>query len=283
MVSDVDPAVPVFLRGDPARLRHILVNLAGNAVKFTDEGYVRIGVRAEAVENGSAGLLVEVTDSGIGIPADRVADLFQPFTQVDTRTTRRFGGTGLGLSIARHLVEMMGGEIGVESELGHGSRFWFRLGLPVGSGAAEDDAVEQSLPRLAAAVNGRAPKVLVVEDNVINQRVLLAQLARIGCHTDLATNGRECLRRLESSSGYDVVLMDCHMPEMDGYEATRAIRQSSTLGRNDIPIIAITASAMYADRSKCLDAGMDDYLPKPISANKLVEKLVQWLPAPEPG
>ncbi len=283
LACDVDADTPPFLLGDPARLHHILVNLAGNAVKFTDRGHVHIAIRIENMTCSSAGLLFEVHDTGIGIPPDRHASLFQPFTQVDAQTTRRFGGTGLGLSIARHLVEIMGGEIGVESAPGSGSRFWFRLNLQLGDrtdpGRGSADA---SLPMLALRVNGDSPKVLLVEDNRVNQRVLLAQLEKLGCRADLVTNGRDCVQQLENSPDYDLVLMDCHMPEMDGYEAARAIRQSSLLCR-DVPIIAVTASAMYGDRNKCIEAGMDDYLTKPISVIKMAEMLSHWLTVSKSG
>ncbi len=279
--SRLAPHVPPRLRGDPSCLRRILVNLTTNAIKFTSKG--RVQSRVELVERRpDAGVLLRfsVADTGMGIAASRIPFLFQPFTQADSSTTRKFGGTGLGLSISRRLVDMMGGEIGVDSEEGKGSRFWFTLPFEIGRGdiAKSVPVAENSLP--LATPDGRPPRVLVVEDNIINQRVLLALLKRAECRTDAVADGREAIRQL-SIAPYDLVLMDCQMPEIDGYETTRIIRDpTSTVLNHDVPVIAITASALPGDREKCTAAGMNDYLAKPIIAAELYQKMSTWFAAP---
>ena len=278
--SVVDPAAPDWLGGDPSRLRQVLVNLAGNAIKFTDRGRVEVRAAMEAGDGDSVMLRFTVSDTGIGIPPERLPRLFQPFTQADASTTRRFGGTGLGLSISKRLVHLMGGDIGVESAPGRGSRFWFtaRLAREAAGDMAErpamDAAAGSRIP--CPAGKGHRPRVLVVEDNHINQKVLLAQLAKIGCHADAVGNGSEAVSLLESVA-YDLVLMDCHMPEMDGYEAARRIRApASRVMNRDVPIVAITASALDGDRERCLAAGMSDYLAKPVALAQLAAKVDAW-------
>ncbi len=421
LICQVDPQVPRWVRGDPCRLRQILVNLGGNAIKFTSAGEVSVRVGLEEESGTQATLRFEVRDTGIGIPPDRRDALFDAFTQADATTTRRFGGTGLGLAISRQLVELMGGEIGVESVEGEGSTFAFRVLLdtvPVrltGEEAldgirgeriliADDNAtnrrwlsvlltswgcpheqaahgrealgvmrkaarngdpfrmaildmqmpgmdgetlgkrikadptiadtillmltslsnrgdagrlieqgfaayltkpVKQSIlfdtlvtarsesgievPVPAALPGGDLSKrpsqsttlppgvrVLVAEDNVVNQRVAVELLKRMGCHADVVANGFAAIKALRESP-YDLVLMDCQMPEMDGYEATRRIRRLEAGVLNpDIPIIAMTANAMQGDRDLCIEAGMDDYLPKPVKPDRLREALEGW-------
>jgi PAS domain S-box-containing protein len=415
-----DPQIPAQLRGDPGRLRQILINLAGNAIKFTAAGEVVIQVHAEHTTADVVRLRFEVRDTGIGIPADRVGALFSAFTQVDASTTRKFGGTGLGLSISKRLVELMGGEIGIISTLGAGSTFWFTLELPIqhtlapplpqaslagrrllvaddnttnrrlleillqrwqceplladggttalallaaemAAGRRVDAAIiDMQMPDMDGMELGRAIKadaawatlplimltsvmqrgdaaqaaangfaaylakplkndqlqhclalalgqtaqpagdgrlitrhtlaeqevrghILVVEDNATNQKVVMHMLAKLGHRADAVGNGLEALRALEIIR-YDLVLMDCQMPEMDGYDATRAIRatDSQVLDRG-IPIIALTAGAMQEDRERVLAVGMDDYLSKPIDSAALAATLARWLekqPAP---
>jgi two-component system sensor histidine kinase/response regulator len=421
----VDPGVPVALRGDPGRLRQVLTNLAGNAIKFTEQGEISITVSVEAQSDGAVTLRFAVCDSGIGIPAELLDHLFQPFTQADASTTRKYGGTGLGLSIAKALVEMMGGSIEAESEVGAGSTFWFTVKLATGSPQAADFvawetadisgvrilavddnetnrkvlagmlgswgcrhtevasaadalrvlrmAVEDGDPYLVAILDmhmpevdgemlGRAIKgdpglrsttlammtsggvrgdatrmaeagfaaylvkpvrqsqlydclagmlergasdqvsgspssrlitrhtlaerarrrarILLAEDNLVNQKVAVKTLEKLGFSADVVSNGREAVSALRSAA-YDLVLMDVQMPEMDGIEATRLIRRSGS-GVVDprTPIVALTAHAMAGDRQKCLDAGMDDYLAKPIKSSELLEVLERWLPEP---
>jgi len=421
LVIAIDPDVPSSLTGHPGRLRQVLVNLVGNAIKFTEEGEISVRVAQEDTSTGLARLRFTVTDSGIGIPQDRRQDLFEAFTQADVSTTRKYGGTGLGLSISRRLVQMMGGDIGVESTVGRGSTFWFTatlgcrkpasdeskprarapldarvlvvdgsetnrywlsilleswgcrravassgiealallreaalLGDPFtiavidastpimrcdqlvrelreeplleglelvamlsvaqrGSGAdlrgqgfgrcllkpVKESALRQCLETLwfdapgigsvrrtsgdhAADSPGEhriaGARILLAEDNPVNQRVALNMLKRMGCVVVTASNGREALDALCRST-YDVVLMDCQMPEMDGYEATEAIRspRSPVLDRT-VPVIAMTANAMRGDRERCLEVGMDDYVSKPVDLRTLEEALERWLP-----
>jgi CheY-like chemotaxis protein len=405
LAAVIAPGTPQRVRGDPGRIRQVLVNLVGNAVKFTERGdiVVRVGIRPAEGDQTMIGFTV--SDTGVGIPAERVAQLFQPFTQVDASTTRRYGGTGLGLTISRQLVELMGGDISLQSRLGAGSTFSFALPLTVvpipGSPAAGKqpwsgrrilvvephrptadhlamllDAADTScevvssvvavLDRLATPESagcdllllsdrasgalealetvqlGRKPgipglpvviltslvgrpalagatatlpkpirrnallrtlstffapvlapkpppppatgnrvgwRLLLVEDNSINQRVALAILSRLGYRADTVANGREAVTAL-CRAPYDLVLMDCQMPEMDGYEATRAIRaEGSPVLNRTLPIIAMTANAMQGDRERCLESGMDDYLTKPINTKALAECLARHLAA----
>jgi len=267
--------VPPRVVGDPARLRQILLNLAGNAIKFTAEGHVLIGAACSATGAGGGLLRLWVEDTGIGIPAAAIATLFDPFTQADTSTTRCYGGTGLGLAICRLLAELMGGQIGVTSEVGRGSTFWITLPLhlpaaadrPVAGGAAERPARDGWFA-------GR--QVLVVEDNRINQRVAQRLLERLGCGVRVASGGAEALTLL-GLQPFEIVFMDCQMPEMDGYEVTRRIRQGEG-DRPAIPILAMTANAMEGDRARCLAAGMDDYLTKPVDKEAVADALRRWLP-----
>jgi CheY-like chemotaxis protein len=239
----------------------VLGNLLGNALKFTAEGEVSLEI-GDADRPGW--VRFEVRDTGEGISDDRMRELFQPFIQVDNSTTRRFGGTGLGLVISRRVVELMGGTLEASSEPGRGSVFRFVVPLePLGP-------VEQrNGPSESAGHGNFARRILVVEDNPVNQRITQLQLEQLGCAVEIADNGREAVRILETES-FDLVLMDCQMPEMDGYEATRAIRAGGG-GRagSDIPIVALTANAMDADLQKCRDAGMNDCLTKPVRIDGL--------------
>lgn len=268
---DYAPDAPRRLVGDVGRIRQVLLNLTGNAVKFTECGFVRIEVRASP-EGGPGGVAVAVADSGIGIPAEKLARLFDRFEQVDNSAARRYGGTGLGLAISRSLVEMMGGEIGVASAPGAGSRFWFRLALPVDAGP--DTA--NGLAALARATDLRA-RLLVVEDNAVNQRLAMRMLEKLGCRVDVAGSGREAIAMWERLP-YDAVFMDCLMPEMDGFDTTRAIRRRED-GQRHTPIIALTASAMPEDRLRCAEAGMDDFVAKPVDPHLLREALERALTA----
>ncbi len=273
----VQPTVPMILRGDAGRLRQILANLGGNAVKFTNRGEIQIQVSAEKETDKSIQLRFSVSDSGIGIPADRLPDLFTPFTQADGSTTRKYGGTGLGLAISRQLAQMMGGNIGAESVEGLGSTFWFTARFEKTASSAQTAAVPdlksvgsvQSLP-------GKV-RILLAEDNPVNQKVALAMLRKLGCRTDAVANGREAVKALRNSS-YDLMLMDCQMPVMDGFEATRVIREKEAEAKGPaMPIIALTASAMQADRERCLQAGMSDFIAKPVQPKELAEVLARWL------
>ena len=270
-----DPAVPTQLRGDPGRLRQILTNLAGNAIKFTEKGEVAIRVTIAEGAESSCLLRFSVHDTGIGIPEDKIGVLFNTFSQVDVSTTRKFGGTGLGLAISRQLAETMGGSVGVTSQEGKGSEFWFtaRLGMSLGLGGQAPGVALEGQP--AACLEGR---ILVAEDNSTNREVALGMLRQLGLRADAVANGAEAISALESIP-YDLVLIDMRMPVMDGIEAARQIRNPpSAVLNHDIPIIALTANAMESDRDSCLAAGMNDFVPKPILKAVLRAALNRWLP-----
>jgi PAS domain S-box-containing protein len=288
------PDVPVPLSGDPARLRQILTNLVGNALKFTSEGEVAVTVaRAECHVAGAGNgtgemkpdhpletpdlvtLRFSVRDTGIGIPANKIPSLFDKFTQADTSITRKYGGTGLGLAISKQLVELMGGQIGVISKPGKGAEFWFTVQVGNRTGAALAKAEPDKELGALQGFAHREARILLVEDNPVNQQVALGMLKKLGLVAETANHGHEALARL-ASQPYDLIFMDVQMPEMDGYEATRQIRLREG---ERVPIVAMTAHAMQGDREKCLGAGMDDYLVKPLSVRDLAAVLDKWLPA----
>lgn len=290
----VEPDVPTMLRGDCSRLRQILNNLAGNAVKFTLSGLVAI--RVAVLENKGNDVLLHfsVRDTGIGIGDDKTGMLFKKFSQLNASTTRKFGGTGLGLAISKELTELMGGKIGVRSQLGKGSEFWFDVRLeklPTGA-VVEYETVTGQRPgtkRLSDRVrrelfnDRRHVCILVAEDNITNQQVVLGLLKQFGLRADAVANGKEAIKALEIVP-YDLVLMDVQMDEMDGYEATQRIRSGTVGALNpQVPIIAVTAHATQEDRNKCLAVGMNDYLSKPIQAQKLAAVLDLWLTNPLPN
>jgi len=281
-----DAAFAGAIKGDPVRIRQVLLNLAGNAVKFTERGSVRI----EVSQVDAANVKISVIDSGIGMTGEQIQRMFSRFTQADSSTTRRYGGTGLGLAISKTLVELMGGSIGVESAPGRGSTFWFIL--PIGAAAAVTAPVPIAplesppapIPVLNAVVEpAAAPEVapqvrlLLVEDNFVNQRVAVYMLTKLGHQVEVASNGREALAKL-GKTHYDLVLMDCQMPEMDGFEATRVIRdRNSAVLDHDVPVIAMTANAFPEDRTRALAAGMNDFLAKPVDRAMLAAMLGKWL------
>ncbi len=280
---EATPNVPERVIGDPARLRQILSNLIDNAVKFTPEGHVVVRVTLGTLPgDGRAPLRFEVEDTGIGVSADQAAHLFEPFIQGDPSTTRRYGGSGLGLAISQHLAELMDGKLGVTSVSGQGATFWLRVNLPLPDQPAPDLAHSEAPAAPKAPpphANGRRGRVLVAEDNEVNQKVALRILERLGCDADLAANGHEALRKLEER-GYDLVLMDCQMPEMDGYEASEHIRRREAQRRNGhVPIVAMTANALKGDRERCIAAGMDDYVAKPLKTGDVAALLDRWLHA----
>ncbi len=275
MISqDVDNLLPDSLIGDPTRLRQIIVNLVSNALKFTRQGEVQI--RVEVTKKGATGveLKITVSDTGIGISQKAQKTLFNAFTQADGSTTRKYGGTGLGLAIVSQLVDLMDGSLGVDSVEGKGSAFWFKIKLQ------STDEVVDTLPASKFVDENRRfnAKVLLVEDNPINQMVAQKMLERIGLKPVLANNGVEALKVLQEQS-FDLVFMDCQMPEMDGFDATREIRRLDikTLTQQSLPIIAMTANVMSGDRERCLDVGMDDYIGKPVQREQLATVLEKWL------
>ena len=258
----------------------MLNNLAGNAVKFTPNGEVCVRVSLVSSTTVSSVLRFAVRDTGIGIPADKQALIFQKFTQADASTSRHFGGSGLGLAISKQLVELMDGEIGVSSIVGQGSEFWFTACFAASLHPLSEPA---SPAPVAQRPHWQGLRVLVAEDNRINQKVIMGLLEKLALRVDVVSNGAEAFRAL-STTPYALVLMDVQMPEMDGLEATRLIRSAPSPVLNPrIPIIAMTANAMPEDQQICLDAGMDGYLSKPLSLGSLAAILEKWLPKEQGG
>jgi signal transduction histidine kinase/ligand-binding sensor domain-containing protein/ActR/RegA family two-component response regulator len=268
----IAPGTPVRIVGDAQRLRQVLVNLVSNAIKFTERGEVIVAVEpaAAAAAAGSARLRFTVRDTGVGIDADKLAVIFDAFTQADGSTSRRFGGTGLGLSISRLLVEMMGGRLEVSSEPGRGAAFSFDVPFELAGVAEPPATAEEPGPGAQAMPPSRSLTVLVAEDNVVNQRLATAILQRRGHQVILAGDGREAIERARTGP-VDVILMDVQMPGMNGFQATAALRERERLGGPRTPIVALTAHALSGDRERCLEAGMDDYLTKPLRADRLIE------------
>lgn len=275
---ETDPAVAGYWLGDSLRLEQVLFNLMGNAIKFTERGEVVIRVKMVEPDNQPIRLRFEVQDTGIGMSTDAVDRLFTPFSQADKSITRRFGGTGLGLSISKRLVEMMGGEIGVRSDPGVGSVFWFDWPterVETQHPAPKDEHMGK--PEVGASLQGL--RILIVEDNSVNRIVAQRALQRAGADSTLAHDGAEALTLLrEQPRAWDVILMDIQMPVMDGLTATRAIR--CELGLKDIPVIALTAGVMAEERREALDAGANDFLPKPMDLVQMVQIIRKYCPTP---
>ncbi len=286
---DLPVGVPCLVTGDRQRLGQVLGNVLANAVKFTERGSVDLRVKAVGVRDDQVLLAFEVQDTGIGIPSDRLHSIFESFTQADASTTRRYGGTGLGLTIARTLVELMGGKIEVDSEVGIGSRFRISVALASASrpasrapnqhaaGHASSDALEDKPDawKSASPATASRPRVLLAEDNPINQLVACALLEQQGIEVTVAEDGEAAVHQLQAAD-FDLVLMDCQMPNLDGYDATRAIRAGEAPAART-PIVAMTANAMEGDRERCLEAGMNDYLTKPVTLDALQGVLRRWI------
>ncbi|MBS0299382.1 MAG: CHASE domain-containing protein [Proteobacteria bacterium] len=270
---------------DPLRISQMLANLVNNAIKFTPQGFVRI--EARELKSASAETLLEfmVTDSGIGIPADKHDRLFKPFSQVDASTTRRYGGTGLGLSIVHHLAGLLGGGVGFESQEGKGTRIWFRIRAnPASAGDASNLAISDAGITGEVTVRKTSPQaglILVVEDNAISREVIVALLENQGLRCKVVANGQEAVHAVMQGIQPALVLMDCEMPVMNGYQATEKIRQwERENGKTHLPILALTANAFEDNRQRCLAAGMDDFLAKPVTMNLLVAMLNKWVNQP---
>lgn len=256
----------------------MLTNLLGNAIKFTPRGEVCVIGRELRRDADTAELEFAVQDTGIGIAPDKLAQIFQPFSQSDNSTTRRYGGTGLGLTIVRSLAQLMDGDVGVESTLGQGSRFWFRVRVGLHQTAAVPATAADATAAGAAAAL-RPAHILVVEDNPTNQRLMQVLLGKLGMQVSTAPDGRACVRQLQAGAIPDLVMMDCEMPVLDGFAATTEIRRwEQEQGRPRLPIIALTADAFDEDRQRCLAVGMDDFLSKPLRIARLKEALQRWLP-----
>ena len=284
LFTRIAPELPPSLVGDPGRLRQILLNLVSNAIKFTLRGHIEVAVRVLSDDGRQVRLRFEVRDTGIGLSEEAKSRVFKAFTQADNSTTRKFGGSGLGLSIAMQLVQLMGGEIGVDSQIAQGSAFWFELSLAHGQDVVEaPNALPAEAPNalpLEQAQGFVMPagtiRVLVAEDNLVNQQVALCMLELEGCSADLAADGDEALAAVQRND-YDLILMDIHMPNMDGLEATRQIRawERTTQRVASVPILALTASVLADDRDKCVAAGMNDFLSKPISREALGDAIAR--------
>ncbi|MEK6579630.1 MAG: ATP-binding protein [Bdellovibrionota bacterium] len=271
----IPPHLPQTLRGDMVRIRQILMNLIGNAIKFTESGSVTVQVSVAEDSPGKVKVKTEVVDTGIGIQESAMGRIFEPFSQADPSMTRKYGGTGLGLPISRKLVEMMGGVLGVSSELGRGSRFWFILPLEVVPMESKSAKITEVIPVHLKKTKSEV-KILIAEDNAFNRLAILESLAKLGYQADWVESGRGAIEMANARS-YDLILMDCQMPGMDGYEATREIRKSESPELREIPIIAVTAHALKGDREKCTAAGMNDYLPKPIELATLEQIISKWI------
>ncbi|MCB1180198.1 MAG: response regulator [Leptospiraceae bacterium] len=269
LILEIDSSLPFFMKGDPTRLRQILINLTNNAIKFTNKGSVIINIKVKEKNEDKYIVKVEVIDTGVGISEIEKDKLFLAFTQADSSTTRKFGGTGLGLSISKKLVEIMGGEIGVDSKENIGSTFWFTVPLEKG----EKIKIETN-DNISKSKN---LNILVAEDNNVNILVIGRLLFKLGHNYQIAKNGQEAIDYLtKTENKFDLILMDCHMPVLDGFDATRKIRDINDKNLSNIPIIALSASVLKRDRDTCMELGMNDYLTKPIDRNLLAETLSKW-------
>lgn len=272
MICRIDPEVPCWIKADSVRVRQIITNLLGNAIKFTSEGEVELHLSLKQRQGNVAKITIEVRDTGVGIAEDKQSGIFEVFQQGDGSTTRQFGGTGLGLSIVKRIVDHMEGEISLQSQVGHGSTFTVTLPLIVGEATEKKPNTPVCEEGSSDTTENDHTHVLLVEDNPTNQLLVQKLLEKAGYTVDLADDGQEGLDKVRAQS-YDVVLMDMQMPVMGGLEATEAIRKS---GLKDLPIIAITANVMVADRDRCIAAGMNDFLTKPINRDDLLGKINKW-------
>jgi CheY-like chemotaxis protein len=260
--------------GDPTRLKQVLINLISNAIKFTEEGRIELEVNLIELSKDQLRFSCKVSDSGIGLTDAQQKNIFSPFSQADNSTTQKYGGTGLGLTIVKQLCGLMGGDIIINSTINKGSCFAFNL---IYRKPEHDFAETSDKNETIKDVNLSFEKILLVEDNRINQIVATKILTKLNLKADVAVNGIEAIEKLNSAT-YDLILMDCQMPEMDGYETTKAIREGKAGEEHkNITIVAMTANAMKGDKEKCLDAGMNDYLTKPIEINTLQQKLMVWV------
>ncbi|HML16167.1 MAG TPA: ATP-binding protein, partial [Bryobacteraceae bacterium] len=275
---EADPEAHLDLLGDPLRVRQILANLLSNAIKFTERGWVRASVTSAPRDDGRLDVQIRVSDTGSGIPADKLNTIFDKFTQADGSISRKYGGTGLGLAITRRLAEMHGGHIRVDSQVGRGSTFTVTLPCEAAPAHETDPAPVRTETAASTVVPTSRARLLLVEDNLVNQKVVLAILRKKGYQIEVANDGREALAKLESpAASYDLILMDVQMPVLDGLEATRLLRRNPRW--ESIPIVAMTAHAMNGDRERCLQAGMDAYISKPVQPAYLVATIEKHLSA----
>jgi len=281
LTCHVTDNLPETVCSDSARIRQVVTNLVTNAIKFTPSGSVDIRVDVATVTNDDVNVLIHVSDTGVGIPAEKLDSVFDAFVQCDDSTTRLFGGTGLGLSISRHLAELMGGALSAESVPGEGATFSLQLNCPIGdtvSASPQNPPEGDALPTVQQAAESSdqqlETRVLLVDDHPFNRLFARRSLEKLHCHVDMAENGHQAVEMYREDC-YDLILMDCLMPVMDGYTATHAIRQIEGTGRR-VPIVALTAQAMEDDRSRCLAADMDDFLSKPLSMEALGKIVRKW-------
>jgi signal transduction histidine kinase/CheY-like chemotaxis protein len=270
--TDLDARLPSQLYGDPVRLHQVLLNLFGNAIKFTQIGSITIRAVIESEDGNTLNIKFIVSDTGVGLSDEEQKYLFQPFTQIDNSTTRQHGGTGLGLVISKHLVELMGGEIGVTSTKGSGASFWFIVPFKRGDMTLPEIPKAESVKQ--AATSNKI--ILIAEDNSILQNLITKQLEHLGVKSFAVADGRAVIEELDRHN-YNLILLDCHMPGLDGFEVTRIIRQREKNTKEHIPIIAMTAGALSGDYEKCMESGMDDYISKPYTLNQLKQKIEHWL------
>lgn len=274
----VDPNIPL-LYGDGDKLSQIIMNLISNAIKFTEKGCINVSANIKEINLTTVILLIKVTDLGIGISKEAQSNLFNPFIQADSSTTRKYGGTGLGLSISKKLVEILGGEISLLSTLGEGSTFSFTAVFKksqIPYKLKDENILGNKNKQISDFEIPKDTTILLVEDNVINQKLALLQLKKLGLNIKLASNGQEAVD-LVSKNNFSLIIMDCQMPILDGFEATKKIRELEKVSGTHIPIIAMTANAMESDKEKCFDAGMDDYISKPVEIAKLHQKIKKWI------
>ncbi len=270
--AKIDPALPVTVNGDPTRIRQVLVNLLGNAVKFTDRGSVSLDATVSASRDGGATIRFAVIDTGIGIAGERQQVLFEDFTQLDASTARKYQGTGLGLSISKRLTELMGGDIGIDSVEGEGATFWFTIPVTVSETTVAAPALDASNGEYRAV---RPLRILLAEDNDLNQMIISAVLSKFGHAITVVDDGRAAIEAVRAGD-FDVVLMDVRMPDMDGPDATRIIRQESNV-KSAIPIIAVTADAVVENRESFIASGMNAVVTKPIDRLKLIQAINEVL------
>lgn len=272
MKAQVSAEIPSLLCGDAKRLRQVLTNLAGNAIKFTERGGVTVNAELDSKSDNSASVRFAVIDTGIGIAPEQAARLFAPFVQAEASTSRKYGGTGLGLSISRQLVELMGGKIGIESREEEGATFWFTAVFETASDVTAPAGEPEAAPTVPPGETTHEARILVADDNPTNRILAVAQLKKLGYHADAVADGAAAVQALQKAE-YAVVLMDSEMPEMNGYEAARRIRES---GNSRVAIIGVTAHSTEEDRARCLSEGMDDFLPKPVDLHELSQVLAKW-------
>lgn len=272
LIYNFEDGIDTLVNGDPGRLRQILFNLVGNALKFTEAGTVEVNVSLVDETDGAYLLMFEVVDTGVGIQEEFLKRIFKSFCQVDESITRKYGGTGLGLAISQEIIRLMNGEIGVQSCIGLGTTFWFTARFEKNTDDSKTDLpINKNETIHKIMLDDKKLKILLAEDNIVNQKLALILLGKYGFDVDAVMNGKDAVKALKKTH-YDMVFMDVQMPEMDGYEATQMIRNSeSGVLNNEIPIVAMTAYAMKGDREKCIDAGMDDYISKPIIPEMLFE------------